>query len=771
LVVIANESSDGTLPGLLSSFNNKTTWASIAGAYVSEPSYASAVDPGGAKPIVSGRVLRNVHIIADDTYALDGESQVTGNLPVSVERTGIRVNLTLYTESESMTKLFSGLELDGLPARVPLLGTDEYGIPVPNYSSGTGSYNSRAYDSTSMDGGVWTKEANGTWTANWTGLILPSWVADTGDEDKYITVTACFGDYRLKGKLTGERKKEEGEEDDGKEKRVNHLLRNHEYTVKGDVEAGSIVVLAVKEWEVRNLTGSPEIVTLWLDKLQVACMEGEPAVISFRSTTRVDVATTGEYGSDANINITSNEVFDLDLSQDSDGYGKLSISPKTNTATGTYALYLETGTLRKKIQVDVKCNCAAANMEINGVKWARCNTGMPGYFVAHEYDYGMFYQWNRKTGWPSSGSVTGWDSSTPSGTVWSSANDPCPTGWRVPTQAQIQYLRDNASSEWTTSGGINGRRFTYNGASIFLPASGYRGGSGGSLLNQGGNGYYWSATQTDSYGAWRLSFSSGYVGVSADDRAYGFSVRCVQAVQYTVTATASTGGTVTGSDTYMVDTEVTVTATPNTGYTFAGWYNGGTKVSDAASYTFTVTKNVTLEARFVDAVFEINGVKWAKFNVASPGTFAAHEYDYGMFYQWIRKTGGPSSGSVTGWDSSTPSGTVWSSTNDPCPTGWHVPTQVQMESLRDNASSEWTTSGGINGRRFTYNGASIFLPASGFRYYSAGALTNQGNSGYYWSATQDDSYYAWYLSFYSGAVLMGASHGRANGFSVRCVQE
>ena len=73
---------------------------------------------------------------------------------------------------------------------------------------------------------------------------------------------------------------------------------------------------------------------------------------------------------------------------------------------------------------------------------------------------------------------------------------------------------------------------------------------------------------------------------------------------YTVAATAvpANGGTVNGagscSNSYNENTEVTLTAAANTGYDFTGWYNDDDQVSENNSYTFTVTGNVTLEARF-----------------------------------------------------------------------------------------------------------------------------------------------------------------------------
>lgn len=69
---------------------------------------------------------------------------------------------------------------------------------------------------------------------------------------------------------------------------------------------------------------------------------------------------------------------------------------------------------------------------------------------------------------------------------------------------------------------------------------------------------------------------------------------------YTVLVAASptAGGSVSGGGCYTYGSSVTVKATTNTGYTFAGWYNGSTLISSSASYTFSVTGNVSLTAKW-----------------------------------------------------------------------------------------------------------------------------------------------------------------------------
>jgi uncharacterized protein (TIGR02145 family) len=172
------------------------------------------------------------------------------------------------------------------------------------------------------------------------------------------------------------------------------------------------------------------------------------------------------------------------------------------------------------------------SVEINGIKWAICNVNKPGTFAATKYDPGMLYQWNRKIGWSvtdplvDSNGGTSWDTSVPEGSTWESSNDPCPNGWRVPTQTELQSLID-AGSVWQDASADlpAGRLFA---GSLFLPAVGYRSPSNGKLNSSGSGGYYWCNQSIFDNDATGIVFNDG--GWELENNEYkrdGFTVRCV----------------------------------------------------------------------------------------------------------------------------------------------------------------------------------------------------------------------------------------------------
>lgn len=185
-------------------------------------------------------------------------------------------------------------------------------------------------------------------------------------------------------------------------------------------------------------------------------------------------------------------------------------------------------------------NTTETGVVINGVRWATRNVATPGTFATSAEDAGMFYQWNSKVGWPSTGDIgsitatngtTAWNSS-PSSDTWTAANDPSPAGWHVPDSAEIASLYNTAkvTQAWTTQNGVSGMKFTdiATKATLFLPASGYRYNYGGSIGDPAGSyGCYWSSSAYDSASAYGLDFNDSSAGLFYGYRTNGCAVRSV----------------------------------------------------------------------------------------------------------------------------------------------------------------------------------------------------------------------------------------------------
>ena len=202
--------------------------------------------------------------------------------------------------------------------------------------------------------------------------------------------------------------------------------------------------------------------------------------------------------------------------------------------------------------------------------------------------YGLFYQWGRKdpipkaplgtvanntatqqTTYNANGQVTGypilkagpvtldvtaknphvfyyngsdpWDwNSSPNSALWGdgttkSVYDPCPAGWRVPSNGTW----DDFGTTWGSPFGKNagwtpydvdlaGGLYTAGSVKAFYPATGYRDVGYGTSYSVGYASLIWSSSTSGSI-ACNLDFSSGGIAPNANyQRAYGFQVRCLQ---------------------------------------------------------------------------------------------------------------------------------------------------------------------------------------------------------------------------------------------------
>ena len=159
--------------------------------------------------------------------------------------------------------------------------------------------------------------------------------------------------------------------------------------------------------------------------------------------------------------------------------------------------------------------------------------------------YGHLYQWGRLTdghelrtsGTTSTSSstdnpghgdfiVAGFDWRSPRNpNLWqgvNGVNNPCPSGYRLPTEAEWDAERMLFTSQ-DAAGAFN--------SVLKLPAAGYRGYINGQVSQVGTNGYYWASTAQppNSGSSSILGFNASIAYITASfDRGQGATVRCIK---------------------------------------------------------------------------------------------------------------------------------------------------------------------------------------------------------------------------------------------------
>ena len=127
-----------------------------------------------------------------------------------------------------------------------------------------------------------------------------------------------------------------------------------------------------------------------------------------------------------------------------------------------------------------------------------------------------------------------------------------------------------------------------------------------------------------------------------------------------------------------------------------------------------------------------------------------------------------------------------SSTSNPstvqgvCPSGWHLPSDAEWTQLTDYLGGESVAGGKLKETGTTHwlspntgatNETGFTALPGGYR-YDNGPFSDIGYSGYWWSATEGSTDYAWYRNmYYSSYVVDSYLNGKELGFSVRCVRD
>jgi uncharacterized protein (TIGR02145 family) len=204
---------------------------------------------------------------------------------------------------------------------------------------------------------------------------------------------------------------------------------------------------------------------------------------------------------------------------------------------------------------------------------------------------------------------------------------------------------------------------------------------------------------------------------------------------------------------------------------------------------------------------------------SDPFTFAVNDSSIlGKFYQWGRPDANyRAANNVTNFTTSSAYPYDWKISNgykttisdlyhqddylwrnhkngvtDPCPDGWHVPSQSAFGAIfKGTADADipgnaiantWTPTGSWSWSDATNYGnggyavkpdgvtTTLFFPAAGCRSNETGVLSNVSLLGYYWSGSVAANG-AFLFHFNGGMLFPGRSDARGFGISVRCISD
>lgn len=338
-------------------------------------------------------------------------------------------------------------------------------------------------------------------------------------------------------------------------------------------------------------------------------------------------------------------------------------------------------------RIEVKYDEARADTAVDlglpsGLKWAKFNIGANapeehgGYFAWGEtteknvYSWGWYLCQQSECGKSADPFIKNYQSAGTYilGPAYDAAHIQWGGRWRMPTQDDLNELKENCSCEKTTVNGVSGYRYTgWNGNSIFLPDGQIK--NGPNLTSDLFKRAYWTSfcMYYSISTAQQASAFAPNGNLSKIDRAYGLAIRPVN--------DASTGSDIDGYIVHRTDGAVDY-------YTFQ-------EVDHIEAYLEKeYDPNAPSDGDYIDLGLP-SGIKWASCNLGG-----VNPWDFGDYY--------------TGYSAYMQEVAV--------PEGYSIPGSANFEELIENCEVKTVTYNNVQGNMFTskINGNKIFLPFAGW---------------------------------------------------------
>ena len=274
---------------------------------------------------------------------------------------------------------------------------------------------------------------------------------------------------------------------------------------------------------------------------------------------------------------------------------------------------------------------------------------------------------------------------------------------------------------------------------------------------------------------------------AADNTGRVYSIKNIDSDCDDITIAVNSTETIDGSATYVLDSYNNVVRIISDG---SNWFiiNENTVACTAFTCGTDVTWTYNGGSVTYGTVLSSTGECWMDRNLGASqvATSSTDANSYGDLFQWGRHDDGhqdrSSSTTSTNSDSpghgdfitegnfpydwrSTQDDNLWngeSATNNPCPSGWRLPTGTEWEAEITTDFTSPNAAGAF--------GSVLKLPMAGYRSKADGSFAVVGARGLYWSSTPYSNS-ARYLNFNSISSTNTPTGSRGEGFSVRCLKD